>query len=140
LLWRIANAVGVPFGSLLPSRRLTGIAVQRRDEPTHFSADDGRFVSRPLFPFDSQRQVEFYELTIAAGYVHESEAHPPGTVENIVVSTGELRVRAGNEAPVVLRTRDATAFQADVQHSYENTGNVDAVVYLVMSYINLVDS
>jgi quercetin dioxygenase-like cupin family protein len=69
--------------------------------------------------------------------MRESEAHAPGTVENIVVSVGELKVQAGNEAPVVLRARDATAFQADVQHSYENTGSVDAVVYLVMSYVNL---
>jgi transcriptional regulator with XRE-family HTH domain len=137
LLWRIANAIGVPFGTMLPSRRLTGIAVERRDDAPLFSADDGRFVSRPLFPFDNQRQVEFYELTIAAGYRRESEAHAPGTVENIVVSTGELKVQAGKEAPVVLRARDATAFQADVQHSYENTGPVDAVVYLVMSYLNL---
>jgi transcriptional regulator with XRE-family HTH domain len=137
LLWRVANAIGVPFGSLLPSRRLTGIAVQRRDQRTVFTADDGRFVSRPLFPFDSQRQVEFYELTIAAGYARDSEAHAPGTVENIVVSTGELKVRAGKEAPVLLRAGDATAFQADVQHSYENTGQGAAVVYLVMSYINL---
>jgi transcriptional regulator with XRE-family HTH domain len=112
LLWRVANAVGVPFGSLLPPRRLTGIDVQRSDEPAPFTADDGRFVSRPLFPFDGQRQVEFYELTIAAGYMRESEAHAPGTVENIVVSVGELKVQAGNEAPVVLRARDATAFQA----------------------------
>jgi XRE family transcriptional regulator, regulator of sulfur utilization len=139
ILWRIANAVGVPFGSLLPAPRLTGMAVQRRDEQALFSADGGRFVSRPLFPFDSQRLVEFYELTVAAGYVHESQAHAPGTVENLVVSTGELKVRAGNEPPRLLRVGDAAAFQADVQHSYENTGAADAVVYLVISYVNLAE-
>jgi quercetin dioxygenase-like cupin family protein len=137
LLWRVANAVGVPFGTLLPSHRLTGIAVQRRDELRVFSTDDGRFVSRPLFPFANQQQVEFYELTIAAGYVRQSEAHAPGTVENIAVSTGELTVRAGQEPPVLLRAGDAIAFQADVQHSYENTGAGNAVVYLVISYVNL---
>jgi transcriptional regulator with XRE-family HTH domain len=137
LLQRIANAVGVPFGSLLPTTRLSGIAVQRRGEQVLFSADDGRFVSRPLFPFDSQRMVEFYELTIAAGYVHESQAHAPGTIENIVVSAGELTLLAGKEPPRLLRAGDSAVFQADVQHSYENTGTENAIIYLVISYVNL---
>jgi XRE family transcriptional regulator, regulator of sulfur utilization len=61
-LWRIANALGVPFGSLVASKERRGVLVIRKNEPQIIGSADRHFLSRPLFPFDSQRPVEFYHV------------------------------------------------------------------------------
>ncbi|MGA8173039.1 MAG: cupin domain-containing protein, partial [Methylocystis sp.] len=92
------------------------------------------FLSRPLFPYDSRRPVEFYHVVVGPSHVERAEAHAPGTKENIVVAKGSVEIVVGREAPVQLDEGDAVDFLADVPHSYRNLGVVPAVLYLVMSY------
>jgi quercetin dioxygenase-like cupin family protein len=101
------------------------------------SSRDGSFVSRALFPFDSERRVEFYELTIKPDTIEDAEAHAPGTTENLTVSKGRVEITAGADH-AILETGDSVYFQADLPHSYRNLGNGEAVLYLVMTYANAV--
>jgi hypothetical protein len=39
----------------------------------------GNFTSRALFPFDPERHVEFYKLTLAPRSREIADPHPPGT-------------------------------------------------------------
>jgi transcriptional regulator with XRE-family HTH domain len=133
-LWRIANALGVPFGSLVASKERRGVLVIRKNEPQIVESADRNFLSRPLFPYDSQRPVEFYHVVVGASHIERAEAHAPGTKENIVVAKGSVEIIVGKEAPVQLDEGDAVDFLADVPHSYRNLGVVPAVLYLVMSY------
>lgn len=133
-LWRIANALGVPFGSLVASKERQGVLVIRRNEAQAVSSADGAFLSRALFPYDCNRPVEFYHLAIGPSHIERAEAHAPGTKENLVVAKGSVEVVVGRESPVQLDEGDAMDFLADVPHSYRNLGVVPAVVYLVMSY------
>jgi transcriptional regulator with XRE-family HTH domain len=133
-LWRIANALGVPFGSLVASKERRGVLVIRKNEPQIVGSADRNFLSRPLFPYDSQRPVEFYHVVIGPSHTERAEAHAPGTKENIVVAQGSVEIIVGKEAPVQLDEGDAVDFLADVPHSYRNLGVVPAVLYLVMSY------
>jgi XRE family transcriptional regulator, regulator of sulfur utilization len=133
-LWRIANALGVPFGSLVAAKERPGVLVIRRNEPHSIGSSNGKFRSRALFPYDSQRPVEFYHVVVAPGHIERAEAHAPGTKETLVVSQGSLEIVVGKEQPVQLDEGDAVDFIADVPHSYRNLGVVPATLYLVMSY------
>lgn len=135
-LWKIANALGVPFGSLVASQERQGVFVIRKSEPQAIESIDGAFVSRALYPYDSRRPVEFYHLTIAPSHIERSSAHAPGTKENLVVARGSIEIVAGKEPPVQLDEGDAIDFLADVPHSYRNLGVVPATIYLVMSYVD----
>ena len=133
-LWRIANALGVPFGSLIAAKESSSLLVMRKIEAQPVRSGDGGFVSRTLYPYDSQRPVEFYHVTISPLHIERSEAHAPGTKETLVVAKGSIEVVVGREPPVQLDEGDAVDFLADVPHSYRNLGVVPAAIYLVMSY------
>jgi transcriptional regulator with XRE-family HTH domain len=135
-LWRIANALGVPFGSLVASKERQGVFVIRKNQAQRISSSGGAFFSRALYPYDSQRPVEFYHVVIGPSHLERAEAHAPSTKENIVVAQGSIEVIVGREPPVQLDEGDAIDFLADVPHSYRNLGAMPAVLYLVMSYIS----
>ncbi len=136
-LWKIANALGVPFGSLITTRQSRDAFVLRNATKNVISSTDGGLTSRALLPHDSGRPVEFYELTIAPNHIAQSEAHGAGTRESLVVVRGHIEITVGKEPSQRLEEGDAMIFDGDVPHSYRNLGTSEALLYLVMSYIDL---
>jgi transcriptional regulator with XRE-family HTH domain len=133
VLWKIARALGVTFSALLTTNLDTAPVVMREGTAKRLTSRDGSFSSRALFPFDSPRRVEFYELRLKPSSVEEAAPHPPGTSENIVVNTGAVAITVCNTTHE-LRQGDALLFSADVAHAYRNLGQTDALMYLVMTY------
>jgi transcriptional regulator with XRE-family HTH domain len=133
VLWKIAQALEVPFSALLAEQARGGTQVLSAGATKKLSSMDGRFVSRALFPYDGPRRVEFYELRLLPGGVEEAGAHAPGTLENLVVNQGRVEIVVGNERHELQRD-DAILFEADAAHVYRNIGDVEAVMYLVMTY------
>jgi transcriptional regulator with XRE-family HTH domain len=133
VLWKIARALGVTFSALLSTNLDTSPVLLRASSAKRLSSLDGSFSSRALFPFDRPRRVEFYELHLKPHAVEEADPHPPGTAENIVVNAGAVTISVGSGAHE-LNQGDALLFAADVQHSYCNRGDDDALMYLVMTY------
>lgn len=133
VLWKIARALAVPFSALITSRAVGRTTVMPAARAKVLTSHDGTFSSRALFPFDEPRTTEFYELHLAPLSVEKADPHPPGTVENLVVTSGTLELLAGPERHL-LATGDAILFEADVPHQYRNPGNVECVMYLVMTY------
>jgi transcriptional regulator with XRE-family HTH domain len=138
LLWKVATALGVPFATLITAREGGGTVVLRKEREKLLSSSDGKFISRALFPFDAERNVEFYELRIAAFHTENAEPHAGGTHENLIVTNGVVELTVGQEPPVRLREGDAIFFEADVPHAYRNVESAEAVLYLVMTYIQTV--
>lgn len=136
VLWKIATALGVPFATLTALAQERGISVFRREKARILSSDEGAFTSRALFPFDAERNTEFYELRIAANHTVDSDPHAPGTIENLIVSQGTVEVGVGRERAILLGEGDAIFFCADVPHSYRNLRASEAVLYLVMTYVS----
>jgi transcriptional regulator with XRE-family HTH domain len=133
VLWKIARALGIPFSALITSSGGGGTKLMRAAQAKRLSSHDGTFMSRALFPFDEPRRVEFYELKLAPGSHEDADPHPPGTVENLIVTQGALEIdRAGEKS--TLGAGDAILFEADVAHVYRNPGKVETVMYLVMTY------
>jgi transcriptional regulator with XRE-family HTH domain len=133
-LWRIAHALGVPFGHLIASSGRRDPLVLRNSLRQRVASNDGKFSTRPLFHYENGRTAEFYEVVLAPGHVQRLEAHAPGTKENLVVAKGSIEVSVGREAPQILQEGDAIDFLADVPHAYRNLGAAAATLYLVMSY------
>jgi quercetin dioxygenase-like cupin family protein len=137
LLWKIANALGVPFGSLIATPRRGGAAIIRRNDHNVLVSSDGAFQSRALTAFGIDPRVEIYELSIAPGHTERSQAHAPGTSENLVIIEGALEIVTGREPPYRLNAGDAIHFDADVPHSYRNIGEGVARAHLILAYENI---
>lgn len=135
VLWKIARALDLPFSALITAQRsVTGTRVLQAAKTKRLTSHDGSFSSRALFPFDEPRRVEFYELELKKGGLEVADPHAPGTRENLVVSKGSVEIVVDG---VVHRlgAGDSVVFEADVPHSYKNAGDVDATMYLVMTYV-----
>jgi transcriptional regulator with XRE-family HTH domain len=135
VLWKVTRALGVSFSTLLGQREPPKTAVMlERARGKILTSQDGSFSSRALFPLDTSRKVEFYELRLSPHGIERAEPHAPGTIENLVVSAGALELQVGAER-FQLGVGDAAYFEADVAHEYINPGDAEAVLYLVMTYV-----
>ena len=72
---------------------------------------------------------------LAPHHRENAEPHAPGTRENLVVASGAVEITAGKDRPHTLAEGDAILFEADVPHSYRNLGASEAILYLVMTYV-----
>jgi transcriptional regulator with XRE-family HTH domain len=133
LVWKIARALAVPFSALISQTTRPRTALLRAVRAKVLTSADGNFISRALFPYDEARKVEFYELRLRAQGREVAEPHPPGTTENLIVSSGSLELLVDTER-FSLEAGDAVFFEADVAHEYQNPGAREAVMYLVMTY------
>lgn len=133
ILWKIAKALNVPFSALITQSNTPRTRIMPAAGAKILSSQDGGFSSRALFPFDEPRSVEFYELRLAPDSVEHADPHAPGTIENLVVTSGAVEIVVGDEHHR-LEPGDAVQFEADTPHQYRNSGDREAVMYLVMTY------
>jgi len=131
-LWKLAVSLGVPFSELLGAGD-NRVSVQRVAEAQVLRTEDGVLESRPLVTSGVCRWVETYALTLAPGGRHESDAHPRGTREIIVVVSGVLQVEIDGSVDT-LGPGDSITFLADLPHVYTNPGTApghyhDVIVY-----------
>jgi transcriptional regulator with XRE-family HTH domain len=135
VVFKIARAFEVPFSALLAAPDGNKARILPASESKVLTSISGEFSTRALFPFDAERKTEFYELRLAAGGTEKADAHAAGTMENLVVVRGLLEIEtAGNRYR--LAPGDAVLFQADLPHSYRNPADQEALIYLVMTYVN----
>ena len=132
LLWKIAVGLGVPFQDLL-GEAARGATILRRGEAQVLRSLDGKLESRPLAPAGTTPMVELYELRLSPRAVHASEPHAAGTNELLVVLSGALRLRLGDEA-YDLSAGDSVSFAADRPHVYENPSASEARYHNVIVY------
>lgn len=133
VLWKIANGLNVPFSELLKEKNQDGIHLLKAEASKVLYSNSKVFASRALFPFLGNRKTEFYELVLKPGGLEVAEPHKPGTIENLVVVSGKLRLRVG-EKVVELEPKDSVYFKADVSHEYSNPTDQETLMYLVMDY------
>lgn len=133
VLWKVARALEVPFSALISEPTGSRTRVLPAAQAKILRSRTGSFSSRALFPFDEPHAAEFYELHLGPQSKEVAEPHPPGTVENLVVTRGALEMQVGDET-YSLATGDAIQFEADLPHEYRNPGRSEVVMYLVMTY------
>src|SRR4051812_43950126 len=124
VVWRLANALGVPLGQLLDGERpaLPSITTVAGHATPSLRSPDGKCELRILGPIELAGQFEWYELTVQPGGRLESEAHEPGSREHLtVLGDGSLEVRSGADVST-LQANETARYVVDVPHAISNPG------------------
>ncbi len=132
VLWKIANGFKVSFSSLIESIE-PQTSVLKAEETTPIVEDSGRFINYPCFSFDERKLFETYRIRIAPQGCLAADAHLAGTEEFITVFSGVLAVTAGEERHV-LRAGDSIRFRSDQAHSYQNPGETETEISMILYY------
>ena len=134
VVWRLANALGVPMGDLLggaarPAEPAVTVV------PVHATPSlrnpDGSCELRILGPIDLAGQFEWYALSLQPGGALESQAHESGTREHLTVLSGAIEVDAGGEKQR-LKNGETARYAVDRPHAIRNTGKTAASAWLVV--------
>ncbi|WP_309550563.1 helix-turn-helix domain-containing protein [Rhizobium rhizogenes] len=76
ILSKVAVALDVSCAVLIADREETSAISMARSKAKILSSSEGRFQTRALFPFESERKVEFYELRISPHHTGERRSPP----------------------------------------------------------------
>jgi transcriptional regulator with XRE-family HTH domain len=128
-LWALANALSVPFGELLdpPQPR---VRVVRAEDAPRVDSESSALQAHLLTATARGARVEVYALDVEPGPERVAEPHTPGTVEHVLVTSGQLRV-GPSAAPAVLGPGDLASFPGDAAHVYDATEPGTRAVLLV---------
>ena len=134
VVWRLANALGVPLAELLgaPTHQASPpmALVPTQATPT-LRGPDGLCELRILGPIELAGQFEWYELRIQPGGKLESDPHEPGTREHLTLVSGTLDVRSGTEE-LRVKHGETARYRADGSHSISNPTKTTAMAWLVV--------
>lgn len=134
VVWRLANALGVPLAELLdaaPRPAPPAIrTVAAHDTPTLRGRDPGCEL-RILGPLALAGRFEWYELTLQPGAALVSDAHEPGTQEHLSVLSGRIELQAG-DAQATVNEGETARYAADGPHALRNPGSTAARAMLVV--------
>jgi transcriptional regulator with XRE-family HTH domain len=133
MLSKIAGALDVPISALLGDEAIHEVHILRGDARRTVRSADGRLEGRPLSPRGALANVDVFELRLPSHASSVSEPQARGTMENLVVLSGALRLRVGEQV-CELATGDSVSFHADVPHTYENPGCTEARYHEVIVY------
>ena len=136
VVWRLANALGVPLAELLDGAQRhapPAIAAVPAHAIPSLRSPDGQCELRILGPIELAGEVEWYELRVEAGGVLASEAHEPGSREHLSVLDGCLEVQAGESVSRLLAGETAR-YAADQAHAIRNPLDTAARALLVVMH------
>jgi transcriptional regulator with XRE-family HTH domain len=137
VVWRLANALGVPLLELLEPGKEAGAApkvelVSSGQTPTLRTADElGEL--KILGPIESAGHCEWYQLQLSVGGTLVSQPHEPGTKEHLTVLSGSFEVVAGSASSKV-SAGETARYPADVNHSIRNIGRSAGSALLVVMH------
>jgi transcriptional regulator with XRE-family HTH domain len=135
VVWRLANALGVPLGELLGSSPPPPAAPAITRVPVHalpmLRNPDGSCALRILGPLELAGQFEWYALDLQPGGVLASQPHEAGTREHLTLVTGLLEVVSG-DATQRLEPGETARYAADGPHAIRNVGPAQASAWLVV--------
>jgi len=131
---RIAHAFGMSLGELVeePGASSSVSIIRFSDRAYHYHSD-GFCDIRTLSPLNLEKDVEFYEIRLKCGGALRSAPHFQGTREFLTVSRGTVRVESASDSEI-LHSGDSASYRADVAHAIINTGESEAVLFLVDIY------
>lgn len=133
-IWKIANALGVPYTSLLDSSN-SAAAVIRCGELTAQESEDGRCRVLCYYGSSAERNFEWFRLELDAGGSYTSVGHRDRALEYLVVQSGTLRLETQGQE-YTLCAGDAVSFKASAPHTYSSE-NGEAVSAYIINYYHI---
>lgn len=132
--YRIARAFGLSLQDLIESAdSASAIQTIRATDSAQIFRKDSQCQIRTLSPLNLEKDVELYELRLAADGALRSQPHVDGTREFLTVEKGVIELQSGNSTETLAKGDSAT-YRADVAHAIVNTGRHEAVLFLVVIY------
>lgn len=132
--YRIANAFGLNLQELIETAEsASAIQVIRSTERSQVYRSDKQCEIRTLSPLNLEKETEFYQVTLKPKGELRSQPHYEGTREFLTVEHGAIRIESGKDT-ADLANHDSATYRADIPHAIVNTGNQEAVVFLVVIY------
>ncbi|WP_371398075.1 helix-turn-helix domain-containing protein [Fretibacter rubidus] len=122
-LSRLSQALGTSVEAFLANSDGEALIerIRRQDTPLLRSEDD-LCELRIIGWSDSVQWVQWYDFRAEPGGKLESSPHPAGSVENLSVLTGEVRVQVDDQSWTA-KAGETLRYHADRDHSIENIGN-----------------
>lgn len=120
-LWSLANALGVPFSSLIAQDRQSSVPPAPRAG-----------ARKVLVSKDGPRSSEVYEIKLAGRGSERALPRVPGALENALVTSGYAEIEVAGTRHR-LATGDSVSFAADIERRYFNPRDEAATLYLVIS-------
>ncbi|UWQ79461.1 XRE family transcriptional regulator [Leisingera sp. S132] len=116
-LWALAAALNVPL-SLLFETEAPATRLIRAGEGEVLESDQSDFAAVLLSRSPPNVRRDVYRVVMQPGQIRRAQPHPRGTVEHMLVCSGQMR--AGPEGQEeILRTGDYYTYPGDRPHSYE---------------------
>ena len=132
--FRISSAFAMTIAELIESsEKQAAIQVTRASDRGQVYRSDKNCQIRTLSPLNLEKDVEFYEVTLRPGGELRSTPHYEGTREFLTVESGNVRVESAGDT-VELTRGDSATYRADVPHAIVNSGEGEAVLFLVDIY------
>ncbi len=135
VVWRLANALGVPIAELLGAAPVApaapAITLVRTQATPSLRSPDGLCELRILGPVEMAGQFEWYELRLQPGGVLDSQPHESGTREHLTVASGSMELQVA-DAIQKLKVSETARYPADCNHAIRNNGKTAASAWLVV--------
>lgn len=137
VVWRLANALGVPLLELLEPGNVqnaqpTVLVVPAAQTPSLRTSDElGEL--QILGPIETAGHFEWYLLQMKPGGGLISQAHELGTKEHFTVLTGSFEVSAGTVSTKI-SVGETARYPADIAHSIRNLGRSTGSGLLVVMH------
>lgn len=132
-LSRLSQALGTSVEAFLVDAPENGTALVQKlgtqDTPL-LKSEDGLCELRIIGWIDTVQWAQWYDFKAEAGGKLESSPHPAGSVENLTILSGKLRVTVGDESWDA-QTGQTLRYRADQEHAIENIGDTPAHATMV---------
>jgi transcriptional regulator with XRE-family HTH domain len=118
---KLADALGVSITTLLDYEQGSHVRLVPPEQAVRMWSTEAGSSSTLLVGAEARGPFELWSYHLLPGEGSDSDAHPPGTVELLHVTRGELTLLVGG-VEHVLAAGTAATFEADVEHGYRNNG------------------
>ena len=122
-LSRLSQALGTTLGHVLSANESTSTLVEKltiKDTPL-LKSEDGLCELRIIGWIETVEWVQWYDFRAEVGGKLESSAHPMGSVENLTILQGTVRVTSGEDS-FSATAGQTLRYRADQDHLIENIG------------------
>ena len=131
-LSRKSQALGTSVEAMIATTPTHTALVQhaRVQDIPKLMSDDGLCELRIIGAVETVQFVQVYDFRAEPGGVLESSPHPPGSIENLTLLEGTLRVTIGTESWTA-HEGETLRYRADCPHRITNPGDAPAHATMV---------
>ena len=131
-VWKIADALQIPYTALLEQEVDGGIVISGKSIPVQ-KLDEGCGNLRCYYQHAQNRNFELFQMEVEPGGVHISQGHGERTDEYVMVVAGILKIML-DDGEHILQAGDAISFHSNKMHTYYNDAKTPLQVVIINYY------